>query len=94
MKSLNMRTHYHGEISGILLYIKTEEQRRQLISDLGKYIQDAAAEKKAADFRQGLWRATGLLVGTAGTKLVNCLLYLFKILEHKLEVLYAVGTEL
>ncbi|XP_071514880.1 phosphatidylinositol 4-kinase alpha isoform X1 [Panulirus ornatus] len=66
MKSLSLRTHYQGEISGLLLMATDETQRERLVAKLLGDIKMACDNKKEIDFRQGLWRATGLLIATKG----------------------------
>lgn len=66
MKSLSLRTHYQGEISGLLLMATDETQRDRLVAKLLGDIKMACDNKKEIDFRQGLWRATGLLIATKG----------------------------
>ncbi|KAK3879548.1 hypothetical protein Pcinc_015884 [Petrolisthes cinctipes] len=66
MKYLSMRTHYQGEISGLLLMASDETQRDKLITKLLGDIKAACERKSEVDFRQGLWRATGLLIATKG----------------------------
>ncbi|XP_047491882.1 phosphatidylinositol 4-kinase alpha-like isoform X2 [Penaeus chinensis] len=66
MKSLSLRTHYQGEISGLLLMVRDESQREQLIAKLLGDIKVACEKKKEVDFRQGLWRATGLMIFSEG----------------------------
>lgn len=66
MKYLSMRTHYQGEISGLMLMATDETQRDKLIAKLLGDIKVACERKSEVDFRQGLWRATGLLIATKG----------------------------
>ncbi|XP_042233496.1 phosphatidylinositol 4-kinase alpha-like isoform X1 [Homarus americanus] len=74
MKSLSLRTHYQGEISGLLLMVSDEDQRDKLVSKLLGDIKIACDNKSEIDFRQGLWRATGLLIATKGIhrRLLRC----------------------
>ncbi|KAK7078017.1 Phosphatidylinositol 4-kinase alpha, partial [Halocaridina rubra] len=66
MKSLSLRTHYQGEISGLLLMVTDEAERDRLVQKLMDGIKRACENCKEIDFRQGLWRATGLLIATEG----------------------------
>ncbi|XP_066970314.1 phosphatidylinositol 4-kinase alpha isoform X2 [Macrobrachium rosenbergii] len=66
MKSLSLRTHYQGEITGLLLMVTDELQRDRLVQKLMADIKKACEKNREVDFRQGLWRATGLLIATEG----------------------------
>lgn len=71
MKNLSLRTHYQGEISGLLLMASDDSQRERLIAKVLGDITAACEKKSELEFRQGLWRATGLLIADKGRK-TNC----------------------
>lgn len=66
MKNLSLRTHYQGEISGLLLMATDDTQRERLIAKVLGDITSACEKKSELEFRQGLWRATGLLIADKG----------------------------
>ncbi|XP_045112601.1 phosphatidylinositol 4-kinase alpha-like [Portunus trituberculatus] len=66
IKNLSLRTHYQGEISGLLLMASDDTQRERLIAKVLSDITAACEKKSELEFRQGLWRATGLLIADKG----------------------------
>ncbi|XP_076062775.1 phosphatidylinositol 4-kinase III alpha isoform X2 [Oratosquilla oratoria] len=66
MKGLSLRTRFQGEISGLLFIMTDEQQQTKLVAKVIEDIKDNSAKKNEVQFRQGLWRATGLLIATKG----------------------------